>query len=138
MARTDQLTLKQQVRDALTETKGDRDLAAQKLGKSLRTLNRYIAEFDMYEELDELGLIRPQGPPRGARDGKPVPSNRQRAIVDHIKKHAGIIDYDTLAMEMYADDSYKAKMRLYSAVSEFQGKGIIANDGERWFVVAEK
>lgn len=136
MARIDQLTLKQQVWDALTQTKGDRDLAAQKIGKSVRTLNRYIAELDLYEEMDKAGMMRNAGPPRGPRDpGAPRESNRQKAVVSHIKAHNGEIDYGELATEMYGADNPKTRSRTYVAVTELTEKGAIANDGQRWFVL---
>ncbi len=111
--------------------KSEREIAADELGISYRTLNRRIKELDLYEDLDKLGLIQNPGPPRGAG----ASSWRQAVILKHIKKNFGEIDYDELAMEMYNHKEQKFKQRCYVALSDLKAKGVIAVVGDKWFIV---
>lgn len=124
--------LRKQVWDALFRFKGDRQAAARALEKSPRTLNRYIAELDLYKEMDEAGMMANKGPPRKS-EGKA--SLRETAVVRHIKKNKGELDYGDLAKEMYGQDNDTTRKRVYTTLSELKSKGVIANDGFRWFVV---
>ncbi len=116
--------------DALVKAKGDRDIAAEILGKSVRTLNRYVRDLNLYADMDKAGMIKNAGPPRNGE-----PPLREGAIVRHITKNHGEIDYDELCVEMYGQVTEKFMARVYVAVSELRGKGVIALDGKRWFVV---
>lgn len=124
--------LREQVLTALIKTGGDRPKAAAMLGKSERTLNRYIHDLNLFAELDKRGLIKHAGPPRNAERGT---SMRETAILAHIKKHAGEVDYGELATALYGADNEKTRQRLYSAFSELKAKGKIATDGARWFTL---
>lgn len=124
--------LRKQVWEALFKFKGDRQAAAEALGKSPRTLNRYISELDLYGEMDKAGMMANKGPPRKSEGGV---SLRETAVVNHIKKNKGEVDYGELAMEMYGEDSDTTRKRCYTTLSELKGKGVIANDGFHWFVL---
>lgn len=124
--------LRKQVWEALVKTKGNRPKAAELLGKSERTLNRYIHDLNLFEEMDKAGLIKHAGPPRRAERGTSI---REQKIVAHIKKYGGEVDYGELSLDMYGMDNDKTRQRLYSAMTELKAKGIIASDGIRWFVL---
>jgi hypothetical protein len=117
---------------SLVKHKGDRAKVAEELGKSERTLNRYIADLNLYAAMDKAGLIRNPGPPRGVERGT---SAREEKVVSHIRKNKGEIDYGELAVEMYAADNEKTRQRVYTTLGELKGKGVIALDGQRWFIV---
>lgn len=124
--------LRKEVWDALVKHEGDREKAALQIGKSLRTLNRHIHDLNLYPDLDKAGFIRNQGPPRGVARGT---SLRETQIIRHIKKNHGEIDYGALAFDMYGEDNDKTRQRVYTALNELKGKGKIALDGIRWFVL---
>lgn len=117
---------------SLVKHQGDRAKVAAELGKSERTLNRYIADLNLYAAMDKAGLIRNQGPPRGVERGTSV---REGVVVAHIKKHKGEIDYGQLAIDMYGADNEKTRQRVYTCLGELKSKGVIALDGTRWFIV---
>lgn len=130
--RIDSVEMRKKVWDALLAHGGKRDLAAKALGKSVRTLNRYITQFNLFDEMDRAGLIQHAGPPRLAERGT---SRRKDLIVAHIARNAGEIDYAELAREMYGADNEITRQRLYSALTELKAKGIVAVDRTRWFVL---
>lgn len=59
---------KSSILEALRGADGNRDIAAERLGTSLRTLYRWIQELRMYEDIDKAyaawGFERFNGPPR--------------------------------------------------------------------------
>lgn len=118
--------------ESLVKHEGVREKAADELEVSLRTLNRYIAELNLYADLDKAGLIRNPGPPRGVERGT---SLREPMVVKHIKKHHGEIDYGDLANEMYGADNDRTRQRVYTTLNDLKMRGVIALDGHRWFVV---
>lgn len=124
--------LRKQVWDALVLAKGNREKAAEILGKSVRTVNRYIHDLDLFADMDKAGLIKHAGPPRHADRGT---SRREQEIVAHIKKNKGEVDYGELSRAMYNKDNDMTRQRLYSAMTELKSKGVIASDGIRWFVL---
>ena len=124
--------LRKTVWEALVQTNGNREAAAAHLGKSLRTLNRYIHDLDLYAEMDKAGLMRNAGPPRGVERGV---SLRELVIVEYIKDHKGDIDYGELATDMYGEDTPRRRSSVYTALSEMKARGAIAHDGKTWFVI---
>lgn len=124
--------LRKAVWDALVKAKGNRPRAAEILGKSERTLNRYIHDLNLFADMDKAGLIKHAGPPRNEERGT---SRREEAILAYIKKHKGDVDYGELAVQLYGADNPTTRQRLYSAFNELKGKGSIATDGLVWFVL---
>lgn len=124
--------LRKQVLDALVKHKGDRDAAAESIGKSFRTLNRYIHDLNLFADMEKLGLIKKNGPPRNAERGTSV---RWEKVQKHVKKFKGEIDYGELAIDLYGVDNEVMRHRLYSALNEYKTRGMIANDGTRWFLL---
>lgn len=124
--------LREMVWAALVKARGNRVEAARILGKSERTLNRYIHDLNLFDDMDKAGMIKHPGPPRLSERGT---SKREGAILDHIRLHKGEVDYGELALEMYGEDNDKTRQRLYSAFNELKAKGKIATDGIVWFVL---
>ena len=124
--------LRDEVWKALVKAKGDRVKAAEILGKSVRTLNRYISELNLFPDMDKAGFIKHAGPPRGVERGE---SRRQTVITAHIKKRKGEIDYSDLAVELYGESTPKTVQRVYTAMNDLKGKGVVATDGLTWFVL---
>lgn len=124
--------LRKQVWDTLVQFKGDREAAAEALDVSPRTLNRYIHDLNLYEDMDKAGLMRNAGPPRGDRKGT---SKRQEDIVAYIHAGHGELDYGELAVKMYGKDNDTTRQRVYTALNELKEKGVIALDGSRWFIL---
>lgn len=117
---------------ALVKCSGDRKKTAEKLGCSVRTLNRYIKDFYLYPDMEKLGFIQRPGPPRGDAAGT---SRREPLITDAIRRHHGQLDYGELAVELYLADNDKNRQKVYIALNDLKMKGIIALDGVRWFVL---
>lgn len=126
--------LRQEVLDALVKHKGDREAAAASMGKSFRTLNRYIHDLNLFDEMEKLGLIKKAGPPRNEARGT---SMRWTKVQRHIKKYRGEIDYGELAVDCYGVDNEVTRHRLYVTLNEYKDRGMIANDGTRWFILQE-
>jgi hypothetical protein len=124
--------LRKEVWDALVKAKGDREKAAALLGKSERTLNRYIHDLNLFADMDKAGMIKHAGPPRNAERGE---SRRQEVIFKHIKKNKGQVDYGELATDLYGDDTPKTRQRVYIAMNELKGKGEVGDDGDKWFII---
>lgn len=124
--------LRDQVWKALVAADGDRLKAAEALGKSERTLNRYIRDLNMYPDMDKAGFIRNQGPPRGEAWGK---SLREPVVLQHIGRNGGEIDYSELAVEMYRVANEKTLQRVYTTLHELKSKGVIGCAGSHWFVI---
>ena len=123
-----------QVWKATVKHNGDRAKAAAELDISLRTYNRYIADYNLYPDMDRAGFIKRPGPPRGQEAGS---SRRQAAILRAIKKYSGELDYGELATDLYGIDDDKMRQRVYSALNDLKINGVIANDGVRWFILEE-
>lgn len=124
--------LRKEVWTALVKAKGDRDKAAELLDKSVRTLNRYIHDLDLFNDMEKAGMIKHAGPPRNQERGT---SRRQTEIFRHIKKSKGLVDYGDLAVELYGADNPRSRQRVYIAMNELKGKGAIGDDGEKWFII---
>ncbi len=124
--------LRDHVLSAMTDARGNRERAAEMMGVSLRTLNRYISRLDLFAELDKRGPIKHAGPPRNQDRGS---SNRKGVVLDYVKKHGSDFDYGELTMLLYGQDTPLARGRLYTTLTEYKGKGYIATDGVRWFVL---
>lgn len=125
-------TLRDLVMVTLRDCDGVRAAAADKLGVSLRTLNRYIADLNMYQDIDKEGLRRNAGPPLKAEGGG---SRRLRVLVDYIQETGGNIDYGVLAKRIYGADTATTRQRLYTALNEYQRRGIVGSDGHTWFII---
>jgi len=125
--------LRKQVWDALTRAEGDRERAAELMGVSLRTLNRYIAECKLYTDIDKAGLKRNEGPPRGAPRGTSI---FKELAIAYIRKHGDALDRDAMAESLWPNVPVETrKQRLYELMNRLKTQGEIATDGERWFVV---
>ena len=123
-----------QVWNVTVQHNGDRAKAAAALGISVRTYNRYLADYNLYPDMDKAGFIKRAGPPRGEEAGS---SRREAAIYHSIKKHSGELDYGELAVDLYGVDNDIMRQRVYSALNDMKLKGLIANDGVRWFILEE-
>lgn len=124
--------LRKEVWNALVKAKGDRAKAAALLGKSERTVARYIHDLNLFDEMDKAGFMRHAGPPRKSARGTSI---RQDKIFRHIKKNKGQVDYGELATDMYEADNPTTRQRVYIAMGELKGKGVIGDDGDRWFII---
>lgn len=129
----DNVELRRITWDALLRTEGNREKAAEMLGVSLRTLNRYIHNLNLYADMDKAGLLHNVGPPR-INDKKPR-LTREARIVAHIKANRGQLDYQQLALEMYRCTSKSAMNRVYTALTELKRSGKIGHTGTEWFVL---
>lgn len=123
-----------QVWDATVKHNGDRAKAAAELQISVRTYNRYLADYNLYPDMDKAGFIKRPGPPRGEEAGY---SRREGAIFRAIKKYSGELDYGELAVDLYGVDNDTTRQRVYSALNDLKINGVIANDGVRWFILEE-
>lgn len=124
--------LRDEVLRAMVKAQGNREEAARLMGKSLRTLNRYIHDLNLFAELDRLGLIRHAGPPRNEERGA---SRRKDIVLKYIRQTKGDVDYGELAVLVYGEDNDKTRQRLYTTMVEYKSKNLIAHDGLRWFVL---
>ena len=124
-------TQRKVVLEALMSAGGDREEAAKTLGVSVRSLNRYIKELDLYPVIDKMGWMKHKGPPRGG--GSVV---RMR-ILSHIRKHHGSVDYGALAIEIYGADGRVERQRIYSALEQMRASDQIKIEGDRWTIVAD-
>lgn len=121
-------TQRKVVMDALLRADGDRQKAAEDIGVSFRSINRYIKDLDLYPFIDKMGWNKHKGPPR---TGAGTPVIRMR-ILAHIRKHAGSINYGELTMEIYGADGRPERQRIYSALTQMQENGQIRIEGDRW------
>ncbi len=117
---------------AIVRHEGDREGAAEHLGCSVRTLNRWISRLNLYPDLDKAGYIKNPGPPRGVERGM---SMVVPVIKSHIKKYKGEIDYGELAEELYGEDNHTHRHRVYTALSAMKASGEVAVDDRRWFLL---
>lgn len=124
-AKTD---LRKLVWDMLVKHGGNREATAKELGKSVRTLNRYIKDLNLYPDMDKAGFIHHAGPPREA--DIPVPTKSER-IIAYIRE----VNYHALCLELYGSDSRDVRTRLFVALNKLKADGRIGKDEERWFVI---
>ena len=122
-------TQRKVVLEALMSSAGDRVEAAKKLGLSLRSLNRYIKDLDLYPVIDKMGWMKHKGPPRGG--GSVI---RMR-IREHIRKHKGAVDYGALAIEIHGADGRVERQRIYSALEQMRSSEQIKIVDDRWVIV---
>lgn len=124
-------TQRKVVLEALMSASGDRDEASKSLGVSLRSLNRYIKELDLYSVIDKMGWIKQKGPPRGG--GSVV---RMR-IIAHIRANHGSVDYGQLTQQIYGSDDRVTRQRIYTALDQMRANGTLKIVGDKWVVASE-
>lgn len=117
---------------ALVRHKGVRAKAADALGVSIRTLNRYIENYNLFNAMEKAGLMHHKGPPRG---GIVDQTHREKTIRAAIKRYDGRPDYSELAEELYGKPTPTNVQKVFSALNDLKIKGSIANDGEKWFLL---
>ncbi len=121
-----------EVWDAIVKAGGDRVKAAKLLGVHFRTLNRYINQYDLFDQIEKAGYMLSVGPPR-VRDG--ILSKRKPIILEHIIKTGGRVNFAELANLIYGDSTRVELSRVYSAVNELKGAGVIGFAEGRYFVL---
>lgn len=118
--------------DTMKKHDGNREEAAEALEVSLSTINREIKSLNLWDDLENLGLIRNAGPPRN----KPRGSSRvQKLIIQAIKEGNGHIDNGVLVRKLYGLDDQQHRDRLYSALDELKSRGVITKIEGRYFVL---
>ncbi len=122
------------VMEALMSANGNREKAATALEVSVRTLNRYIKDLNLYPFIDKMGWIQQKGPPRGNKGGSVV---RMR-ILGHIRKNKGSIDYGVLTKEIYGADGRPERQRIYSALDQMKAAGMLDIVNDRWAIIEDR
>jgi hypothetical protein len=120
----------------LLKADGDRNKAAQAIGVSARTFNRNIQKFNMYDDMERMGWVRHQGPPRTATPY--VTSTVGRRILTLLKDGFDVSDYAKLVVELFGVDIPSTRNRLYKVMDELQVHSEIRwnEESESWEIVS--
>lgn len=120
--------------ESLLRNRGDRTAVAREFDKSVRTINRYIKDFDLYADIDRAGLKKKTGAPRAADKAAGEKTLGERTC-DYIRAHDGDVNYIELANQLYGSSNGAALNRLCAILNDLKSKGLIAKDESRWFVL---
>ncbi len=131
--RVDPKTARDIVFNALFAADGDRSEAAESLKVTQRTLDRYLKEYSLYEDMDRMGWIQHRGPPRQSSP-EAGPTVAQLRVLDIVKAQleAGELRYADIAKELYSEVNPTTMNRVYSALDALKQKKLIRMVDNKW------
>lgn len=122
----DEASAKQKLFDAMLETDGDRDAAAEVLGVSRRTFYREQARLDMAAAFEKMGW-RPgvTGPKSGSGSASGMEIIKIQVFELIRKKPRAFSDLPSMAREIFGKDEVRSREKVFSAVGALMTIGRI-------------
>lgn len=129
----DTVELREDLLKLIAKHHGDVDAIAEDMGKSRRTLERYLTATKLREELDKFGDRHP-GPPRGKPRGESVVFAK---FMELLKKNDGYFDAQEFAKAIYPDEEWgkEVRVRITRVLIQLRRKGMVVRDGIDHYIV---
>ncbi len=112
---------RQRIFDAMLKANGDRSVAAQALGVSLRTFYRYMGKHDMDTVFEKMGWNKQPGPVKGETNhgGTVI----QKLVVQAIREKGGSMksDIGALTKAIYGGDEPRLRGPVMNALAKLTG-----------------